>query len=167
MTAVVTPSADERYSPQSETRRPRIPLVRRAPIGSVRARFVAACTAGGICATAVFTWVTFVGRADPLAPAALGSVYDAQARSLLHGHWDVPASALLFERFKVGGKFYAYFGPWPAVLRMPVVAFTDAFDGRLSRVSMLLAFAVLLGFRGRIDWQARKYVRGHGHIWSR
>jgi len=125
---------------------------------------VAACTAGGICATAVFTWVTFVGRADPLAPAALGSVYDAQARSLLHGHWDVPASALLFERFKVGGKFYAYFGPWPAVLRMPVVAFTDAFDGRLSRVSMLLAFAVLLAFAGRTAWQARTVVRGPGPV---
>ena len=32
------------------------------------------------------------------------------------------------------------------------------------RVSMLLAFAVLLGFSGRIAWQARNVVRGRGPI---
>ena len=73
-----------------------------------RASFAWACATGGACATAVFTWIAFAGKADPLASETLGSVYDAQARSLLHGHWDVPAFALGFERFNVGGKFYAY-----------------------------------------------------------
>ncbi|TML63754.1 MAG: hypothetical protein E6G14_17890, partial [Actinobacteria bacterium] len=112
----------------------------------------------------MFTWIAFAGKADPLASETLGSVYDAQARSLLHGHWDVPAFFLSFERFNIGGKFYAYFGPWPAILRMPVVAFTDAFDGRLTHVSMLLAFVVFLAFTGRIAWQAYTVVRGRGPV---
>jgi len=123
-----------------------------------------ACVTGAVGATAVFAWVAFAGRADPLAPEGLGGFYDAQARSWLHGHWNAPEQAFSFERFKIGGKFYAYFGPWPAVLRLQVVAFTNEFDGRLSRVSMLLAFAVLLGFSGRIAWQARNVVRGRGPI---
>jgi hypothetical protein len=127
---------------------------------SSRARFTWACLAGGVGAAAVFAWVVFGGRADALRPEPLSAFYDAQARSLLHGHWDTPAAPLSFERFTVDGKYFTYFGPWPALLRMPVIAFTEAFDGRLSRVSMLLAFVVLLAFAGRVAWQARTVVRG-------
>jgi hypothetical protein len=123
-----------------------------------------ACGVGGLCAAAVFAWVVFGGRVDPLAMEALGGFYDAQARSLLHGHWDVSAAAVSFERFTVHGRYYMYFGPWPAVLRTPVVAFTHEFDGRLSRVSMLLAFVVLVGFAGRLAWQARVALRGTSPI---
>jgi hypothetical protein len=122
-----------------------------------------ACAVGGLLATVVFAWVVFRGSSDLLAVEPfLGDFYDAQARSLLHGHWDVPWHPLAFERFNIGGKFYTYFGPWPAILRMPVVAFTNEFDGRLSRVSMLLAFVVLLVFTARLAWQARSLVRGDG-----
>ena len=114
-------------------------------------RFFVACAVGGVVATVVFAWVVLGGRADLLARESFGGFYDAQARSLLHGHWDVPANALSFERFKVGGRFFTYFGPWPALLRMPVIAFTREFDGRLSRVSMLVAFVVLLVFAARLD----------------
>jgi hypothetical protein len=127
---------------------------------SSRARFAWACVAGGVAAAAVFAWVVFGGRADALRAEPLSAFYDAQARSLLHGHWDTPAPPLSFERFTVDGKYFTYFGPWPAVLRMPVIAFTEEFDGRLSRVSMLLAFAVLLAFAARVAWQARAVVRG-------
>ena len=129
---------------------------------SARSRFFVACAVGGVVATVVFAWVVLGGHADLLAPETFGGFYDAQARSLLHGHWDVPANALSFERFKVGGRFFTYFGPWPALLRMPVLAFTREFDGRLSRVSMLVAFVVLLVFAARLAWQARTLVRGDG-----
>ncbi|MFM8305471.1 MAG: hypothetical protein ACKOA9_14455, partial [Actinomycetota bacterium] len=127
---------------------------------SARLRFSLACVVGGVAASAVFARTMFGGSFDPLVPEALGGVYDAQARSLFHGHWDVPKLAVTFERFTVGGRYYTYFGPWPAILRMPVLALTDAFDGRLSRLSMFLAFMVLVGFSGRIAWQARVAVRG-------
>ena len=93
-------------------------------------------------------------------PSPSSAFYEAQARSLLHGHWNTPSAPLSFERFTVDGKYFTYFGPWPAVLRMPIVAFTREFDGRLSRVSMLLAFMVLLAFAARVAWQARLVVRG-------
>jgi hypothetical protein len=47
---------------------------------------------------------------------------------------------------------------------MPFVLFTDEFDGRLSRVSMLLAFGLLLAFSARVAWQARVAVRGNTAI---
>ena len=49
---------------------------------------------------------------------ALSNFYEIQARSWLHGHWDADAGAYLFERFKVDGRYYTYFGPWPALLRL-------------------------------------------------
>jgi hypothetical protein len=132
-----------------------------------RRRFFVACAAGGVVAAAVFAWVVFQGRRDVLAPEApevLGGFYDAQARGLLHGHWDVPAKALSFERFTIDGRYYMYFGPWPAVLRMPIIAFTDDYDGRLSRLSMLLAFVILLVFAARLAWQARTLLQGEGPV---
>ncbi len=127
-----------------------------------RARFYAACAVGALLATIVFAWMVFLGSTDLTRPEALANFYEVQARSLLHGHWDVPPNSLSFERFKVDGHFYLYQGPWPAVLRMPVVAVTDGLDGQLSRLSMLLAFVIFLCFTTRLAWQARSLLRGEG-----
>jgi len=129
---------------------------------SSRARFLAACAVGGFAATVVFSWFVFFGSRDVFAPDTFSNFYDVQAHSLLGGHWDLPAKVLAFERFNVGGRYYTYFGPWPALLRMPVAVFTDQMDGRLSRVSMLLGFVVFLVFVARVAWQARTLVRGEG-----
>lgn len=51
-----------------------------------------------------------------------------------------------------------YFGPWPALLRLPVAALTDRFDGRLTQPSMLLAFVVALFFTARLAWRIRALV---------
>jgi hypothetical protein len=51
--------------------------------------------------------------------------YENQARSLLHGHVDVPLAALGVESIVVGGKYYGYFGPTPAILRLPMMVFTS------------------------------------------
>jgi hypothetical protein len=129
---------------------------------SPRAHFYRACAIGGAAATAEFAWFLLKGRADLLARGFYSNFYDAQAHSLLHGHWDIPAHELFFERFNIGGKFYMYHGPWPALLRLPIAAVTDRYDGRLSAVSMLLGFTVMLVFVARIAWQARVLVRGSG-----
>jgi hypothetical protein len=110
----------------------------------------------------VFAWFALEGKPNLFAHEALSNFYEIQARTLLHGHWDASPGAYLFERFNVNGRFYTYFGPWPALLRMPVVLFTDRLDGDLSRVSMMLAFAVTLVFTSRISWQARSLIRGGG-----
>lgn len=69
--------------------------------------------------------------------------YDLQARALFHGHLDVAPGSLGIEAFVVDGRHYMYFGPFPALLRMPLLAVTDRFDGRLTAPSMLVGWCVL------------------------
>ena len=73
----------------------------------------------------------------------LSSFYDFQMASLLHGHLDVPDEAIGGEAFVYGGKIYGYFGPTPALLRLPFVLFGFAF-GELSRLYMLGYFVAAL-----------------------
>lgn len=96
----------------------------------------------GIVSGAVFTWFLTAGRGDLFADRVFSDVFDVQARAIAHGRLDVPADALRFEGFLVDGKTYTYFGIFPSLLRLPVLAVTDRFDGRLTSVSMLAAFAV-------------------------
>lgn len=74
----------------------------------------------------------------------LGGFYDAQAHALLSGHWDVDPSVVSIEGFTTPKGMQIYFGPVPAVARMPIAAFTHRFDGRLTRLSMLAAQALLI-----------------------
>lgn len=129
---------------------------------SPRARFMLAAAVGGTLAMAVFGWFALGGELHPFADQPLAHFYEVQARSLLHGRWDAPRDAYVFERFNVDGKFYTYFGPWPALLRMPFVAFTRDLDSSLSRLFVILAFGVMLAYTARLAWQARTLVRGNG-----
>jgi hypothetical protein len=54
--------------------------------------------------------------------------YENQAVSLLHGHVDVPLQAIGSEAFELHGRYYGYFGPTPAILRLPVMVFFSAGD---------------------------------------
>jgi hypothetical protein len=56
-----------------------------------------------------------------------------------------PAHVIGFDGFVVHGRS-TYLGPFPAILRMPVVALTSNYDGRLTQVSMLLGFVVAMVF---------------------
>ncbi|MGQ0805129.1 MAG: hypothetical protein ACT4PI_14865 [Actinomycetota bacterium] len=123
-------------------------------------RYRRACVIGGVLAALVFTWMLCAGRADLLQSQALTGIYDAQARALLDGHWDIPREELSLEAYIIDGKAYTYYGPVPSVLRMPVLAVTDSLDGRLAQVSMLGAFAVLLVFTSRLSWRIRSLARG-------
>jgi hypothetical protein len=68
--------------------------------------------------------------------------YDGQARSLLHGRIDVPPEAIQPEAFVRNGKTYGYFGPTPALARIPFALL--GVPERWNRVSMLLASALLI-----------------------
>ena len=69
--------------------------------------------------------------------------FDIQARALFHGHLDVPPESLGIEAFVVDGRHYMYFGPFLAILRMPILLVTDRLDGRLTALSMLVGWIVL------------------------
>ncbi len=70
--------------------------------------------------------------------------YDAQAASLLHGRVDVPPEALGAEAFVHNGKSYGYFGPTPALARLPLNVLIPGLARHWNRLSMLLASALLI-----------------------
>jgi hypothetical protein len=107
-----------------------------------------------------FGWLLMAGTWSPLERRFFDDFFDAQARAFLAGHWDVPRDVVAFEGFEVGGKTFIYFGPLPALLRMPLLAVTDRFDGRLTTVSMALAMAVLAVAAYRLNLAVREVVRG-------
>lgn len=92
----------------------------------------------------------------------LGSFFDVQGRALLAGHLAVPASGASFEGYVSGGHTYLYWGPVPALLRLPVLLATHRLDGRLTQLSMLAALVVLLVSGYRLHWRLRTLVRGPG-----
>jgi hypothetical protein len=134
----------------------------RALTSTTRSRFFSAGAVGGLPAFILFAWFALAGQLDLFRTESLANFYEVQARAWLHGRWDAGPGDFLFERFNVNGKFFTYFGPAPSLLRLPVVLFTDSFDGRLSRVSMMLAFLVLLAGSTVLCWQGRVLLRGTG-----
>lgn len=69
--------------------------------------------------------------------------YDQQARAIAHGHLDVPAEVAGIEGFRVGDRTQLYFGVAPALMRLPLTGWSDAFDRRLVVLSMTIAVLVL------------------------
>ncbi|MBI4884578.1 MAG: hypothetical protein HY826_11060 [Actinobacteria bacterium] len=68
--------------------------------------------------------------------------YDAQAHAFLDGRLDVPPDVAAAEGFLIDGKTYLYYGPLLAIARLPFAVFGHWADGRLSRISIVLAFFV-------------------------
>ncbi len=75
---------------------------------------------------------------------AYADFFDIQADALLRGNLALPANSLGLEAFIVDGREQMYFGLFPALLRLPITAFTDAFSGRLTIVSSLLAWLLFV-----------------------
>ena len=90
-----------------------------------------------------FTWMVTQGTLHFNVTEPLGSFYDYQADSLLHGRLDVTEEAIGGEAFVFAGKLYGYFGPTPALLRLPFVLFDFAF-GNLTRAFFVGYFLAAL-----------------------
>jgi hypothetical protein len=116
-----------------------------------------------MAATVPFVLVLWNFGLRPLRTAVptriFSNFYEIQARALMDGHLDVPVGALSIEGFRVGGREYMYFPPLPAVLRMPILAITDSLDGRLTALSMLLAWTLAIVFTALLLWRVRGLVR--------
>ncbi len=90
--------------------------------------------------------------------------FDVQARALFHGNLDVPPGSLGIEAFVVDGRHYMYFGPFLALLRMPVLLVTDRLDGRLTALSMLVGWFVLAAAVIVLVRQVRRRLRGDAAV---
>jgi hypothetical protein len=69
--------------------------------------------------------------------------YDVQAQAFLRGRLAVPADVADIEGFLIDGKTYLYYGPFLAVTRLPAAVFGSWTEGRLTRLSMIVAFVAL------------------------
>src|SRR5438270_6900483 len=94
----------------------------------------------------IFVWTWFVTWGDwkLFEPEDFCGFYDALARSIIHGHFDVPRPAIGVEAFTFEGKTYGYFGIGPALLRIPLIVLFPDMDGLWSRVMILIAAAISL-----------------------
>ena len=90
--------------------------------------------------------------------------FDVQARALFHGNLDVPPGSLGIEAFVVDGRHYMYFGPFLALLRMPVLLVTDRLDGRLTALSMLVGWFVLAAAVTVLVRRVRRRLRGDAPV---
>jgi peptidoglycan/LPS O-acetylase OafA/YrhL len=112
----------------------------------------------------LYTWVLTAGSWNLFQRQYFDEFFDAQGRSLLDGRWDVPPEIVGFEGFLVNGRTYIYFGPFPALLRMPLLAMTDRLDGRLTTLSMLAAMLLLTWTCFRLITAVRAFVRGEAPV---
>jgi hypothetical protein len=84
------------------------------------------------------------------------SFFELQAEAIREGHLWVPDGSLGIEGFVVNGHTYSYFGIFPALLRMPVQFVTHEYDGRLTLLSMALAWVVFAVMSTRLFWLIRE-----------
>jgi hypothetical protein len=105
-------------------------------------------------------WDQWIGSVSALRQLSPDNFYDLQARAIFAGHLYVPDGSLGIEAFIHNGRQYTYFGLFPSLIRIPVLAFTHRFDGRLTAPSMLLAWVVTGAFTALTLWRVRFMVRG-------
>jgi hypothetical protein len=75
-----------------------------------------------------------------------GYTFNSMLLQLLHGQLDVDARTIGVEGFLRNGRTYAYFGIFPALVRLPMLPFLDLASTCVARVSCLFAIATLVFF---------------------
>jgi hypothetical protein len=128
-----------------------------------RRRFTTAVVIGMAVVAVPYLWVLWdlwTGTSNPLRKVDPANFYDLQARAMSSGHLYVPGGRLGIEAFIHSGHQYTYFGVFPSILRMPILAFTQSFDGRLTAPSMLLAWLTTGLFSSLLLWRTRLMIRG-------
>lgn len=102
--------------------------------------------AAGVIVLFVFIWMVTCGTFDLFDQDFLGQFYDAQAKSLSAGRWDVPNEAIWPEEYHRDGKSYGYYGFMPALPRMMLNRLFPGMWGSWSRLSVTLACGVTLSY---------------------
>ncbi len=124
----------------------------------------AVATATGLLIGGIPYFLTLLNyRTDVLRTAVsqryASNFFDIQATAFLDGRVDVPTGSLGIEGFVIDDKTYMYFPPFPALLRIPIQLVTHEFDGRLSLLSMAVAWCVFALFAQKLLWLLRTLLR--------
>jgi len=103
----------------------------------------------------LWVFVTTGGR-QIFVKEVLGGAYDSQAEHFLRGDVDVDVEAIGHEATIVNGHVRMYFGPFPALLRIPLNFLYPAGHGKWSRISGFCAGAIsLFAFAGLVRMALR------------
>lgn len=90
------------------------------------------------------------GTLQLFAPEMLDKAFDSMLVHLLRGEVTVDREAIDFEAFTHNGKTYAYFGVFPALLRLSAMPFVDIAQVPLARLSCLTAVVVYVAVQLRM-----------------
>lgn len=77
-----------------------------------------------------------------LAPAEYGLNFNSMLEHMLRGAFDVDPAIVREEGFLRDGKVYSYFGPFMALLRLPLLPFGALMTVDVTRISIALAAAL-------------------------
>jgi hypothetical protein len=104
----------------------------------------------------VFWLFTMTGGRDIFIKEVLGGAYDSQGEHFLQGDVGVDSDAIAHETMIVNGKVRMYFGPFPALLRIPLNFIYPAGHGKWSRISGFCAGIIaLFAFAGLVQTALR------------
>jgi hypothetical protein len=90
------------------------------------------------------------GTFQLFAPEMLDKAFDNMLVHLLRGEVTVDREAIDFEAFTHDGKTYAYFGVFPALLRLSALPFVDIAQVPLARLSCLTAVVLYVAVQLRM-----------------
>src|SRR5881398_2818320 len=105
----------------------------------------------------VLLWFyTTTGGRQVFVKEVLAGAYDSQAEYFLRGDVGVDAAAMAHEMMIVNGKVRMYFGPFPALLRIPLNFIYPPGHGKWSRISGFCAEVIaLFAFAGLVQTALR------------
>jgi hypothetical protein len=116
----------------------------------------------------VLLWLfTMTGGRDVFVKEVLGGAFDSQAEHFLRGDVGVDAAAIGHEMMIVNGKVRMYFGPFPALLRVPLNFIHPGGHGKWSRISGFCAGVIaLFAFAGLVGTALRSSpLSSHARNW--
>jgi hypothetical protein len=101
----------------------------------------------------IVIWViATTGGREIFVKEVLGEAFDSQAEHFLRGNVDVDDDAIRWEAMIVNGNTRMYFGPFPALLRIPLNFVYPAGRGAWSRISGFVGGELaLIAFTGVIS----------------
>jgi hypothetical protein len=89
------------------------------------------------------------GTFQLFAPELLDQVFNNMLTHLVRGEFNVDSGAIQFEATIRNGKTYAYFGVFPALLRLLALPFADIARAHLARLSCLTAMVIFVALQLR------------------
>ncbi len=102
----------------------------------------------------LYAWLLTHSDFNPFGADNLGLTFNSMLDHMLRGRWDVDPATIGPEAFVHDGRSYAYFGPFPALLRLPLVVLPhwllpDWRNLHVERISCWVA--IMLGIAAQSD----------------